>query len=202
MHLTKRSQYRILFLSSVRQFWFLLSNYQLWLNLIKILDSFPVLNYNLLFPFPESHETLTLPLRVGTSKQVQVFLGKSPPAALPDPGLIALINFFFSLHNSLLSQGLWGDLTFTLNCGSFSHLYYPFKKYPLSLFTQLFFKFTQKTAENKRDPLPTHAPWLLCILPEKHDAEPLIKTGYSDFLNYQRWYLTLGFSHGSFCLPF
>lgn len=29
----------------------------------------------------------------GTSKLVQVLLGKSPPAALPDAGLIALISF-------------------------------------------------------------------------------------------------------------
>lgn len=92
----------LLLLSTLGQFCFFLSNYELSLNLIKPLDSFPVLNYNLLLSFCKSQEPLDYDTDGGTSKLVQVLLGKSPPAALPDDGLIALINFLPLLSSSVL----------------------------------------------------------------------------------------------------
>lgn len=57
----------------------------------------------------------TLPLTVGTSKQVQVLLGKSPPAVVADARLIALISFFFSFFTIAFSISL---------CEKTSHSHY------------------------------------------------------------------------------
>lgn len=122
LHCMRQPQYTLLFLSTLWQFSALPSNYQLSFNLIKSLDSFPDLNYNLLLSFCECQKPLAHASDSGTSKLVQVLLGKSLPAALPDAGLIALISFLTIAFLISLCERILNS-----HHGSFLTIYWPFR---------------------------------------------------------------------------